>query len=210
MSCNNGCDASARLLSPLHTASASATTGFPSLEEIEAPSMDTRVLPLSGRFTVRQWVFPSMVFNCTGNVTRWIFRAHDTGLDTEMFPQISTWRDVPFTRPTTDFERVSVSGSEEELIGDGPVYEYILQEPVSVQEGDVLGIQLPVENFQNNLEQLDFEFLDMGDGNAPESYRRTFSGISINIASLLVTRDQQYVPLITAMIGEYHKFHVHF
>ena len=146
MSCNNGCDASARLLSPLHTASASATTGFPSLEEIEAPSMDTRVLPLSGRFTVRQWVFPSMVFNCTGNVTRWIFRAHDTGLDTEMFPQISTWRDVPFTRPTTDFERVSVSGSEEELIGDGPVYEYILQESVSVQEGDVLGIGLPVVN----------------------------------------------------------------
>ena len=170
--------------------------------------MGTRVLPRSGGFTVRQWVFPSMVFNCTGNVTRWIFRAQDTGLDTEMFPQISTWRDIPSLRLTT-FQRISVSGSAEELTEDGPVYEYVLQEPVSVQEGDILGIQLPVENFQNNLEQLDFEFLDMGDGNAPESYRRTFSGISINIASLLVTRDRQYVPLITAVIGEYHEFHVH-
>ena len=103
--------------------------------------MGTRVLPRSGGFTVRQWVFPSMVFNCTGNVTRWIFRAQDTGLDTEMFPQISTWRDIPSLRLTT-FQRISVSGSAEELTEDGPVYEYVLQEPVSVQEGDILGIQL--------------------------------------------------------------------
>ena len=206
--CNNERDASARLLSHLHTASASATTGFPSLEEVEAPSMDTQVLPRSGGFTVRQWVFPGMVFNCTGNVTRWIFRARDTGLSTEMFPQISTWRDVPFIRLTT-FHRISVSGSVEELTGDGPVYEYVLQEPVSVQEGDVLGIGLPVVNLSDIVEQLDFEFLDLGDGNAPDSYRRTFFGMSITFASPLVTRDRQYVPLITAVIGEYHEFHVH-
>ena len=206
--CNNERDASARLLSHLHTASASATTGFPSLEEIEAPSMGTRVLPLSGGFTVRQWVFPSMVFNCTGNITRWIFRAQDTGLDTEMFPQISTWRDIPSLRLTT-FQRISVSGSAEELTGDGPVYEYVLQEPVSVQEGDVLGIGLPVVNLSDIVEQLDFEFLDLGDGNAPDSYRRTFFGMSITFASPFVTRDRQYVPLITAVIGEYRKFHVH-
>jgi len=129
------------------------------MEEIEAPSMDTQVLPRSGGFTVRQWAFPSMVFNCTGNVTRWIFRAQDTGLNNGMFPQISTWRDVPFIRFTT-FQRINVSGSAEELTGDGPVYEYVLQEPVSVEEGDVLGIGLPVVNL-NNVEQLDFEFLDM-------------------------------------------------
>ena len=196
MSCNNGCDASARLLSPLHTASASATIGFPSLEEIESPSMDTQVLPQSGGFTVRQWVFPGMVFNCTGNVTRWIFRAQDTGLNNGMFPLISTWRNLTFTLSTTDFERVSVSGSEEELTGDGPVYEYVLQEPVGVQEGDILGIGLRVQNLE-----LNFEFLDMGDGNAPDSYRRIFFGFSIDIARF-VTRDQQYVPLIAAVIGE--------
>jgi len=207
VSCNNGCDASARLLSPLHTACASATTGFLSLEEIEAPSMDTQVLPRSGGFTVRQWVFPGIVFNCIGNVTRWIFRAQGTGLNNGMFPQISTWRDVPFVRFTT-LQRISVSGSAEELTGDGPVYEYVLQEPVSVQEGDVLGIGLPVVN-QNNVEQLDFEFRNLGDGNAPNSYRRTFFGMSITFASPLVTTDRQYVPLITAVIGEYHKFHVH-
>ena len=177
--------------------------------------MGTRVLPLSGGFTVRQWVFPSMVFNCTGNVTRWIFRAQNTGLDTEMFPQISTWRDIPSTPLPTDFQRISVSGSAE-LTGDGPVYEYVLQEPVSVQEGDILGIGLPVVNLRENVEQLDFEFLDLGNGNAPNSYRRFFFGRNINTALLAtrdqpfgVTRDQQYVPLITAVIGEYHKFHVH-
>jgi len=167
--------------------------------------MDTQILPQSGGFAVRQWVFPSMVFNCTGNVTRWIFRTQDTGLNNGMFPEISTWRDIPFIRFTT-LQRISVSGSEEELTGGGPVYEYVLQEPVSVQEGDVLGIGLPVVN---NVEQLGFEFLDLGDGNAPDSYRRTFFGMTITFASLLVTRDRQYVPLITAVIGEYHKFHVH-
>ena len=206
--CNNERDASARLLSHLHTASASATTGFPSLQEIEAPSMDTRVLPLSGGFTVRQWVFPSTVLNCTGNITRWIFRAQDTGLNNGMFPRISTWRDLPLTRTPT-FQRISVSGSAEELTGDGPVYEYVLQEPVSVQEGDVLGIGLPVVNLSDIVEQLDFEFLDLGDGNAPDSYRRFFFGMSINVASPLLRRDRQYVPLITAVIGEYHEFHVH-
>ena len=221
MSCIDGCDAYARLLSPLLTASASTTTGFPSPEEIQAPDIDTQVLPQSATpgFVVRQWVFPSMVFNCSGNVTRWIFRAQETGLDSGEFPRISTWRDSPFTPQTTDFVRVGASGSAEELTGDGPVYEYVLQEPVSVQEGDILGIELPVGfqgNFRDNVEQLDFEFLDMGDGNAPDSFRRSFFGRSVNIAQLAsgvnpfgLIRDQQYVPLIAAVIGEYHEFHDH-
>ena len=47
---------------------------------------------------------------------------------------------------THNWLSASVSGSEEELTGDGPVYEYVLQEPVSVEERGVLGIGLPVVN----------------------------------------------------------------
>ena len=138
-----------------------------------------------------------MVFNCTGTITRWIFRAEETGNNDELFPKISTWREIGFTQSTTDFIRISRSGSAGELTGNGPVYEYVLQEPVAVQEGDILGIDLR----PSGTDELKFEFLDLGDGNAPESYHRTNSGRFINIAQSIAS-DRRYVPLITAVIGE--------
>ena len=138
-----------------------------------------------------------MVFNCTGTITKWIFRAERIGNNNELFPKISTWREIGFTVSTTDFIRISRSGSAEELTGNGPVYEYVLQEPVAVQEGDILGFDLR----PSGTDELKFEFLDLGDGNAPESYHRTNSGRFINIAQSIAS-DQRYVPLITAVIGE--------
>ena len=141
-----------------------------------------------------------MVFNCTGNITRWIFRAEERGNNNDSVPRMSTWRSTIFTPTTTDFIRVSLSGSAAELTGNGPVYEYILQEPVDVQEGDYLGFDLSPEGD----EELQFVFLDLGAGNAPDSYARTIAGSNINIASSqFVTRNQRYLPLITAVIGEY-------
>ena len=137
-----------------------------------------------------------MVFNCTGNITRWIFRAERTGNNNDRVPRMSTWRENTFTPTTTDFTRVSLSGSVEELTGNGPVYEYVLQEPVEVQERDILGFDLSPEGD----EKLQFVFLDLGVGNAPDSYARSF--ISMTINTQLVTRNRRYVPLITAVIGE--------
>ena len=139
-----------------------------------------------------------MVFNCTGNITRWIFRAEETGNNNERVPRMSTWRERTFIPSvTTDFTQISQSGSAEELTGNGPVYEYVLQEPVEVQEGDFLGFDLSPEGN----EELQFVFLDLGAGNAPDSYARTVAANNINIARF-VTRNQQYLPLITAVIGE--------
>ena len=142
-----------------------------------------------------------MVFNCTGTITRWIFRAEETGNNNDIFPEISTWRELSFTQSTTDFVRISRSGSAEELTGNGPLYEYVLQEPVEVQEGDILGIELRPRD-----DEFKFEFLDLGNGNAPESYHRTNSRRLINTAQS-VASNRQYVPLITAVIGEYVKAH---
>ena len=178
----------------LHTASASGIVGFPSLSEITAPNMSTQVLPF---INARQWVFPSMVFNCTGNITRWIFRAEETGNNNERVPRMSTWRDhVSTPSVTTDFTQISQSGSAEELTGNGPVYEYVLQEPVAVQEGDILGFDLSPGD-----EELQFVFLDLGVGNVPDSYRRNFANSNIDIQRVL--RNQRYLPLITAVIGEF-------
>ena len=140
-----------------------------------------------------------MVFNCTGNITRWIFRAEETGNNNERVPRMSTWRNLTFTPSTTDFIRVSQSGSAEELTGNGLVYEYVLQEPVEVQEGDFLGFDLSPEGD----EELQFVFLDLGAGNASDSYARTVAGSNFNTAARFVTRNQQYLPLITAVIGEF-------
>ena len=139
-----------------------------------------------------------MVFNCTGNITRWIFRAEETGNNNERVPRMSTWRERTFIpNVTTDFTQISRSGSAEELTGNGPVYEYVLQEPVAVQEGDFLGFDLSPEGD----EELQFVFLDFGRGNAPVSYPR------VNVASQFdirfTTMNQRFVPLITAVIGEY-------
>ena len=118
---------------------------------------------------------------------------------------MSTWRDLVSTPSiTTDFIRISQSGSAEELTGNGPVYEYVLEEPVEVQEGDILGFDLSPEDD----EELQFVFLDLGVGSAPDSYFRNFLANNINIApsrvaARLVTRNQQYLPLITAVIGEF-------
>ena len=138
-----------------------------------------------------------MVFNCTGNITRWIFRAEETGNNNERVPRMSTWRNLTFTLSTTDFIRISHSGSAEELTGNGPVYEHVLQEPVEVQVGDFLGFDLSPEGD----EELQFVFLDFGRGNAPVSYPRTFVGSNIDTRS--TTMSQRYLPLITAVIDEF-------
>ena len=145
-----------------------------------------------------------MVFNCTGNITRWIFRAERIGNNNDRVPKLTTWRELGFTRSITDFARISRSGSAEELTGNGPVYEYVLQEPVEVQEGDFLGFDLSPEGD----EELQFVFLNLGVGNAPDSYFRSFAGSNIDITpsrllARLVARNQQYLPLITAVIGEF-------
>ena len=140
-----------------------------------------------------------MVFNCTGNITRWIFRAEETGNNNERVPRMSTWRSNRFTLTPSDFNRISQSGSAEELTGSGPVYEYVLQEPVAVQEGDFLGFDLSPEGD----EELQFVFLDFDVGNAPDSYARTIAGSNFNTAAQLITRNRRYLPLITAVIGEY-------
>ena len=111
---------------------------------------------------------------------------------------MSTWRERTFIpNVTTDFTQISQSGSAEELTGNGPVYEYVLQEPVEVQEGDILGFDLSPEGD----EELQFVFLDLGVGNAPNSYRRNTADSNIDIQRVL--RNRRYLPLITAVIGEF-------
>ena len=186
----------------MYTVSAETTSGFPSAEDVRTTS---GIIPEAvDQSLVGQWLFPGIKFTCNGNVTSWIFRA-ETGpasgspiVGLPELPLMNVWREnINTPLIPDDYVRVEAgSGSEEELVGDGPVYEYILRSPVEVREDDVFGIFLPY----GGDERLRLLFSDMGDGGAPISYRRTIVGAIFD--TLAFDTDERYIPLATAVIGK--------
>ena len=184
----------------MYTVSAESTSGFPSAEDVRTtpgiiPEADDQSL-------VTQWLFPGIKFTCNGNVTSWIFRAEvgrgpgSNNILPEL-PLMNIWRENANTPLNPDDYQVEArSGSEEELVGDGPVYEYVLQSPVEVREDDVFGIFLPY----GGDERLRLLFSDLGDGGAPISYRRTVVGAIFD--TLAFDTDERYISLVTAVIGK--------
>ncbi len=149
---------------------------------------------------VRLWLFPSMKFNCSGNITGWIFQAESSDSGTEL-PRMQVWRENPISVDALDYLLQSSSGSEGELSKVGAtesVYKYVLEYPVSVEEGDILGIALPPAANSNLL----LQFQDFGAVGAPESYLTPIiSSIFLAVSQLGV--NAQFLPLVTGVIGEY-------
>ncbi len=175
------------------------TSGFPTLETV----MDTDAagqLPDTDVFNnARLWLFPSMNFSCSGNITGWIFQAEtsDDGTDTEL-PRMQVWRENSLSVGVLDYLLQSTSGSEDELskVGES-VYVYVLESPVPVEEGDILGLSLPPATDRKLL----LQFQDFGNLGAPESYLTPTSfSIFINVDQIGV--NAQFLPLVTAIIGE--------
>ena len=71
----------------------------------------------------------------------------------ESLPQLQVWREEPFTN---FFDRVATVGSSSILQGSGPLYRYVLQTPILVSPGDVLGIYIPPSS------ALSLRFRDVG------------------------------------------------
>ena len=182
--------------SPAHLLVAETTTsGFPNLDTIHAamsPSLQT--------FRNRHlWIFPNMVFNCSGNITKWIFRARNDGVDgnSVLLPEFQVWQENVNTVNIPDDYRVlpGVDVAEAAAI-DGTVYEYVLRPPIEVQEGYILGVYAQESN------RVFVEYLDMGEGNAPDSFYLTLSN-RLSIVELGTgTLDQRFLPLVTAEISK--------
>ncbi len=147
---------------------------------------------------VRVWLFPSMIFNWTGNVTKWIFQAVDSGSGTTL-PQMQVWRENSVTPLAEDYVLQSSSGTEDELrvIGDS-VYEYVLTSPVAVSEGDVFGVLLP----ESTDRELLLQFQDFGLTGAPLSYIAPFNAAFLATEVAQVAPNIRYLPLVTAVLGE--------
>ena len=165
-------------------------------------------------FKFREWIFPnSLKFPCSGLLTGWIFRADNIIITPEN--NLPLW--VVYYR-TTGTEQLSFTLREGSRnitgvtkIADG-VFQYSLQSPVQVEEGDVVGIQyqeFPLIILGSNNPLL-LSFLDAGSGaDGPVSYLRSGSGTIFLVGSSsgdlaqFVSPHTRYTPLVTAVMSKY-------
>ena len=108
---------------------------------------------LIGDFTYmyrRQLIIPNMTFTSSGSVVRWSFAAQYNASATQ-YPELQVWRE----NTTGRYVKVASIGNMEPIqTGYLNVYEYVLDPPLQVLGGDVLGIYQPA--FRNSRVKLLF------------------------------------------------------
>ena len=149
---------------------------------------------------MQQWLFPGLRFGCRGNITAWIFKASNISFAFGSgLPGFEVWYN---NSNFFEYDRKHAAATELELLslentGDS-VFEYRLPEPISVEEGDFLGIRYPV----NGNTVLGVLFLEMGPGNANASYRRNEDSNIFSRTRSIFETDNAHVPLVSALIGK--------
>lgn len=149
-----------------------------------------------------EWIFPnSLWFPCSGIVTGWIFRAESVNIDT--IDRLPLWRIYTdfLTTPTNELDFIvkETTGSRDELseLSSG-VYQYLLETPVEVEVGDIVGITY--ETISSDLSAtLRPSFTDGQD--LAESYRRPFTGLIFDASAIITEYDTQHFPVVTAIMG---------
>ena len=87
----------------------------------------------------RQLIIPNMTFTRTGSVVRWTFVARYRASATQ-YPELQVWRE----NTTGTYVKVGSTGNmEPNQTAYLNVYEYVLDSPLQVLAGDVLGIYQP-------------------------------------------------------------------
>ena len=161
-------------------------------------------------FLFREWIFPNnLKFPCNGLLTGWIFRARNINFVPNNLPLWVVYYKTTGTNQLS-FTLREGSGSINEMteITDG-VYQYSLQSPVQVEEGDVVGIQY--EKFPlTRTAPLQLTFIDAGSGvDGPVSYRRYSSGTQFLVGNnaedleSAVSTETRFTPLLTAVMSKF-------
>ena len=132
-------------------------------------------------------------------LTKWIFRGlpeQDIGV------VLTTWRLNTQSDFFTSYDQVSTTErNAARPTRNGSIFTYELTSPVEVLPGDIVGIEKGFISFggtSNNVIALNVS----GSGSNSESYRSSGSGPSFILQSPLNTREQHYIPLLQAIIGE--------
>ena len=132
----------------------------------------------------RQLIIPNTTFTQNGSVVRWTFAAQYTSSATE-YPELQVWRGTTTGR----YMKVGSTGNmEPNQTAYLNVYEYVLDPPLQVLAGDVLGIyQPPSAN-----SRLHLLFLENS------SYVNWYITAPTPLDSFMVTSSQRnFLPLVT-------------
>ena len=121
----------------------------------------------------RQWIFPSLRFTCTVNVTAWVFTVGATDADV-VCPTLELWRDM-ISPSSTDYMQIqlltSSSYTQPEALSDS-VYRCNLITPLRVSTGTVLGFRTRSQE-DNGMSKSNVQLLNTA--NAPVGYYRNIA-----------------------------------
>ena len=147
----------------------------------------------------RQWLFPALKFNCSGFVLKWLLAANDTGLTSTVdreLPRVQLYRQSEHVLNAFVLsDSTSGTGFELHQTANG-VYEYVLQEPWPVEEGDLLGLLLPSQN----VSQLDIIGVKGTEG-ASVGYCLSVEGFDPVIVLISQSQQKSILPLEMPVMG---------
>ena len=133
----------------------------------------------------RQLIIPNMTFTSSGSVVRWTFVARYRASATQ-YPELQVWRE----NTTGTYVKVGSTGNmEPDQTGYLNVYEYVLDPPLQVLAGDVLGIYQP--SSRNSRVQILF----LSDSNHVNWYN--FSSRPQNSFVVTGSQTNNVLPLVT-------------
>ena len=157
-----------------------------------------------------EWIFPnSLKFPCSGRVRRWIFRAETVDLNIYTYtPPGLLWRIYTEHPISPGFIAKATNGIIRYNLTElsSGVYQYLLEPPVEVEVGDIVGIVIPFVHLSTTLRPSFTVGQDLA-----ESYRHpgpnNYNLIDPSTPS--VVSDTQHFPVVTAIMGRYGLVFMH-
>ena len=104
-------------------------------------ALDRDSFGIKNIFPQEQGIFPNIQFTCTGRVVKWIIGASYAAFlsGVEYFSELQIWR------PTSNTTFQKLNGTITTVSTEVPsgIYEFVVEPPLPVQPGDILGIFQP-------------------------------------------------------------------
>ncbi|XP_019855629.1 PREDICTED: uncharacterized protein LOC109584353 [Amphimedon queenslandica] len=138
----------------------------------------------------RQYLYPDIVFSCNGSLTKWIYGGIDHGNNPpNRLPELQIWRQLgPNNYNKTGSSLVNASA----MIGTN-LYEFIPQNPLQLQEGDIFGFYFP-ERSESQLSIYE------QDGNGPVNLRYS-SNVPLSSISQALSTFANNFPLVSVEVS---------
>ena len=167
-----------------HAIGVGVISGFPTLDEVYSKAS---LIHGFVERTGEQRLLPNITFNCSGNITKWIFLARGKA-DDDAYPELQLWRTTDGITYTKALG-VSTEGSQPS-VSEPSIYEFSPTDPMQFEPGDVFGLHQPFTHESRLV-------LQYQKGGGPLNYR-TMGGDPedvIDISALDVFSDQNDYPL---------------